>query len=84
MNDDLLWQDATPNKKALDLSRRAAAIDPSPHVMDTLAESLYANGYVDEAIQAAETALSTAKSNRAYYDGQLERFRAARDNPVSN
>jgi Zn-dependent protease with chaperone function len=65
---------------ALKLARRAAAIEHSPHIMDTLAESLFINGHIEEAIAAATTARSLAKTNLSYYDGQLERFRAARDN----
>ena len=69
-------------KQALDLGRRAAAIEQSPHILDTLAESLFINGQIDAAIDAATTALALAKTNRAYYTGQLERFQAARENPV--
>jgi hypothetical protein len=67
----------------LELARRAAAIEQSPHIIDTLAESLFINGQVAEAIDAANTALELAKTNRAYYSGQLEKFQAARDNPTS-
>jgi nitroimidazol reductase NimA-like FMN-containing flavoprotein (pyridoxamine 5'-phosphate oxidase superfamily) len=67
---------------ALELSRQAAAIDQSPHVLDTLAESLFINGRITEAVDAATSALERAKSNRAYYNGQLEKFKAARDNPI--
>ena len=70
-------------EQALVLARRAAAIEQSPHIMDTLAESLYLNGHIDDAIRAATSARSLAKTNRAYYNGQLEKFQAARDNPVS-
>ena len=69
---------------ALTLARKAAGLERSPHVMDTLAESLFINGHIEEAIAAAKTARSLAKSNLSYYDGQLERFQAARDNPVMN
>ncbi len=69
---------------ALQLARRAAAIDPSPHVMDTLAESLFVNGRIESAVAAARTALEAASSNRAYYRKQLERFQSALEKPVSN
>jgi hypothetical protein len=36
-----------------------------------------------EAIDAAMTALELAKTNRAYYNGQLEKFQAAREKPTS-
>jgi hypothetical protein len=63
----------------LDLARRAAAIERSPHILDTLAESLYVNGHIAEAVDAATRALELAKTNRAYYRGQLEKFQAARE-----
>jgi hypothetical protein len=62
------------------LARRAAAVEQSPHIMDTLAESLFINGHIDDAIDAAKTAVALAKTNRAYYNEQLEKFQAARDN----
>ena len=65
---------------ALALARQAAAIEQSAHIMDTLAESLFINGHIDDAVAAAATARSLATSNLSYYDGQLERFQAARGN----
>ncbi len=67
---------------ALALARRAVAIERSPHILDTLAESLFVNGRTTEAIDAATTALKLTKTNRTYYNGQLKRFQAARDNPT--
>ena len=67
---------------ALALAQRAADIEQSPHILDTLAESLFINGRITEAIGAATDALEKATSNRAYYNGQLEKFQAARDNPI--
>ncbi|WP_372678555.1 M48 family metalloprotease [Desulfosarcina sp.] len=69
-------------EQALELARKAAAIEPSPYILDTLAESLYVNGRIAEAVDAATSALAQAKTNRAYYHGQLEKFQAARDNPI--
>jgi len=71
-------------EQALDLARKAAAIEQSPYILDTLAESFYVNGRITEAVEAATSALELAKTNRAYYNGQLEKFQAARDNPISN
>lgn len=68
---------------ALELASRAAAIEQPPHIMDTLAESLFVNGRIEEAIEAGTTALEMAGANRAYYRGQLEKFRAAREAPAS-
>jgi Tfp pilus assembly protein PilF len=78
--EDLSFRDS---ELALELAERAAAIEQSPHIMDTLAESLFINGQVDEAIAASTTARSLARTNLQYYDGQLEKFQAARDNPVT-
>jgi Zn-dependent protease with chaperone function len=75
--DDLTYRDP---QQALQLARRAAAVEQSPHIMDTLAESLFINGHIDDAIDIAKTAVTLAKTNRAYYNGQLEKFQAARDN----
>ncbi|MBC2713085.1 MAG: M48 family metalloprotease [Desulfosarcina sp.] len=68
---------------ALELAFKAAAIEQSPHILDTLAESLFVNGQIVESIDTATTALEMAKTNRAYYSGQLEKFQAARDNPIT-
>ena len=69
-------------EQALDLACKAAAIEQSPYILDTLAESLYVNGRITEAVEAATSALELAKTNRAYYNGQLEKFQAARMDPV--
>jgi tetratricopeptide (TPR) repeat protein len=69
-------------EQALELARKAAVIEQSPHILDTLAECLFINGRIAEAIDAATTALELAKSNRGYYNGQLEKFQTARDNPI--
>ncbi len=63
--------------RALVLARRAAALDPSPHVLDTLAECYFVNGDIDNAIRFAQRALDGAGENQDYYRGQLERFRKA-------
>ncbi len=68
--------------RALDMAFSAAAIEKSPHILDTLAESLFVNGRVNEAIRAAETALTMAKTNRSYYEGQLKKFKAAVETPA--
>ncbi len=64
-------------RAALELARRAAAIDPAPHILDTLAESYYLNGMYEEAVAAARAALAASSRNREYYRRQLERFRRA-------
>jgi len=59
---------------ALALAQKAAAIEQSPHILDTLAEALFLNGRRVEAIDAAKSALDSAKTNRDYYKKQLEKF----------
>lgn len=61
-------------RKALSLSRAAVRLDPTPHVLDTLAESYFINGRLEEAVAAASRALSLARSNRSYYEDQLRKF----------
>ncbi len=61
-------------ERAVFLSRQAVALEPSPHVWDTLAESLFAAGDVEGAVAAGKQALATAKENRKYYEEQLKRF----------
>jgi len=60
---------------ALRLARRAAMAEPMPHVMDTLAEALFQNGFFDEAVKAEQKALEGAGPDREYFLSQLERFR---------
>jgi len=64
-------------QKALDLARRAAALSREPYIMDTLAESYYANNDMENALAAAIQALANASGNRAYYQQQVEKFQAA-------
>ncbi|MDF1591368.1 MAG: M48 family metalloprotease [Desulfobacterales bacterium] len=81
---NLAWLFATcddPNyrdpQKALRLAQQAATLSPAAHIMDTLAESFYVNGKYAEAAQAAERALQLARTNRSYFEDQLEKFRTA-------
>ncbi len=64
-------------ERSLSLAKLAVEIEPSSHIFDTLAESYFANGMNQEAIEAGEQALKLAKGNRAYYKEQLEKFRKA-------
>jgi Zn-dependent protease with chaperone function len=66
-------------ERALELALRAAALDPAPHVLDTLAESYYANGRFAEAVATGRQALeAAAPKDRAYFEAQLEKFREGR------
>ncbi len=62
-------------KAALVYAVKAVQIKPAAHILDTLAESLFINGYVEEAIKAEEEALRKARQNRGYYKRQIERFK---------
>jgi Zn-dependent protease with chaperone function len=60
--------------RALTLARRAAQLDGSAYIFDTLAESYFVNGMAAEAAAAAERALALAKGDRSHYESQLRRF----------
>ncbi len=62
---------------ALTLSQKAAALKPSAHILDTLAESYFVNGRLVEAVEAGKEALAIAADNRTYYEKQIKRFSAA-------
>lgn len=62
-------------KRALRLAIRAVELDPSPHALDTLAESYFINNDPSMAVRTALRALEAAEDNREYYIEQLERFR---------
>ena len=63
--------------RALELAKRAAAIQASPHIIDTLAESYYVNERYEDAIEAGKRALSLAKKDRSIYKKQLKKFNEA-------
>ncbi len=64
--------------RALKLATQAVALEDSPQVLDTLAESYYANGRYDEAVSVAQRALDKAKNDRIYFKQQLEKFKKSR------
>jgi len=63
--------------RALDLAMAAARLRPESHVLDTLAESYFANGRYEEALAAARRALGAGGGDRAYLEGQITRFEEA-------
>ncbi len=79
---NLAWLLATTTDKAiydpqraLELARRAAALKASPHILDTLAEALFVNGKIEEAIRVEKQAVSLAPAQqRRLYLRQLDRF----------
>jgi Zn-dependent protease with chaperone function len=66
-------------EEALALAKRAVAIERSAMFLDTLAEALYANGFVQEAVKTSKEAISLASENRGYYEKQLKRFEAGEE-----
>lgn len=63
--------------KALVYARHAAALKPVPHILDTLAESYYANGLHEKAITTIKKTLAMEPEDRAYYEKQLKKFEQA-------
>lgn len=61
-------------ERALVLAQAAVRLDPSAHVLDTLAESYFLTGRLEEAVATAARALALARSNRSYYEDQLRKF----------
>ena len=63
-------------EKALALAKRAAGLSKDAYILDTLAESYFANGDIDAALSAAIQARKLAQQHPEYYDQQIERFAA--------
>jgi len=63
--------------KALVYARHAAAMKPTPHILDTLAESYYINGLHEKAIMTIQQALAMELEDRTYYENQLRKFQQA-------
>ncbi len=81
---NLAWLYATCDDKnlrnperALDLALKAADLEESPHILDTLAECYYINGQLEEAVSTESYALRIAKKQRSYYENQLKKFMTA-------
>ena len=64
-------------ERALELAKRAVAVEEQAHTLDTLAESYYASGNMEAALATAGKARKLARENTDYYDRQLEKFRQA-------
>ncbi len=65
--------------KAIRLAMKAVKIKAAPHILDTLAESYYINGMIDDAIQTARRAVAESTDNHSYFKKQLTRFIANQD-----
>jgi tetratricopeptide (TPR) repeat protein len=67
-------------QEALKLAQKAVSLVPrDAHVLDTLAESYYANGMLDEAVETINRAIALKPQDMSYYLGQLEKFQKARE-----
>jgi tetratricopeptide (TPR) repeat protein len=64
-------------QKAVELAEQAAGLSQESYILDTLAESYFANGNTVLAVQYAEQALSHATHNHSYYRDQLAKFENA-------
>lgn len=64
-------------ERALQLARKAAALESQPYILDTLAEAFYVNGRYQEAVQAIQKALTQDPENRGYYLAQMHKFETA-------
>lgn len=62
--------------KALNLARIAVVIDPKGYVLDTLATAYWANGFLEEALAAAEQAIYADPLKRMFYLKQADKFRS--------
>jgi len=81
---NLAWLYATCDDKnlrnperALNLALKAADLEESPHILDTLAECYYINGRLEEAVSTESYALRIAKKERSYFENQLKKFMTA-------
>ncbi len=61
-------------QRALELAEQAAAQQPDPYVLDTLAEAYYVNGRHQEALAAIRQAIALKPENLSYYLGQEKKF----------
>jgi tetratricopeptide (TPR) repeat protein len=65
-------------ERALTLAKKAAELEEAPHILDTLAESYFANGMFEAAVAIELRALDlAATSDRSYYQKQLKKFMEA-------
>jgi Zn-dependent protease with chaperone function len=68
-------------ERALALAELAAQLDPSPHILDTLAEARYQVRDYRGALSAIELALSLDPPNRGYYLTQRQKFQEGLPEP---
>ena len=68
---DASWRDPA---QALKLSLKAVALDPKPHILDTLAESYFLNGNIQAALSAIDLAIAQQPPNQRYFEQQRRKF----------
>jgi len=85
INNNLAWLLITAQDKrlrnperALTLAHTAALLKERGFILDTLATAYWANGLVEEAVATQLKAIRLDPENRAYYQGQMEKFRRQR------
>lgn len=64
-------------QKALKYARKAAELRSDPHILDTLAESYYAAGHFEKAIETIKEAIAQKPPEEDYYREQLDKFETA-------
>ena len=75
---------ARDKKRALALAERAYALDRAPHIVDTLAEACFQNGFFQRAVKLEQDALKRAKQRKEFFRKQLEKFRRAAGSPIKS
>jgi Zn-dependent protease with chaperone function len=60
--------------KALMFALKSAELDPTPHILDTLAESYFINGDFQQALEIIDEALAKKPADRSYYEKQRLKF----------
>jgi tetratricopeptide (TPR) repeat protein len=60
--------------RALELAQRAAELEESAFILDTLAESHFANANYAQAVEAGRRALALARGDRSHYEAQLRKY----------
>jgi tetratricopeptide (TPR) repeat protein len=65
--------------RALELAKKAVALERSPVFLDTLAEVYYANGLIQEAIGTIKEAITLETGDTDYYEKQLKKFLASKN-----
>jgi len=65
------------NTKALEYAQKAASLNNSPYILDTLAESFYVNGHFQDAVRIGKNIMTMELKDPSYHQAQLNKFMAA-------